>query len=97
MERKKVTRRTRIMLNHRKNKEFIDLGRFESRQPEPPEEIKEAFEEAGKLGASGERILNARLHEHRPFSPMLSGGDIDAAWEDADVGDESVGGANPTP
>lgn len=28
---------------------------------------------------------------------MLSGGDVDAAWEDADVGEESMGGENPTP
>ena len=85
------------MLHHKKNREFIDLGRFESRQPEPPAEIKEAFAEAAKLGAAGGQILNTRLREYRPFSPVLSGGDIDAAWEDADIGEESVGGANPTP
>ncbi|ALA58754.1 DUF6335 family protein [Nitrospira moscoviensis] len=30
-------------------------------------------------------------------SPVLSGGDMDAAWEQADVGTETVGGSNPTP
>lgn len=30
-------------------------------------------------------------------SPELTGGDVDAAWEYADVGEETVGGSNPTP
>lgn len=38
-----------------------------------------------------------KLRGHHSTSPTLSGGDIDAAWEDADVGEESVGGGNPTP
>ncbi len=38
-----------------------------------------------------------KLREHNATSPALSGGDVDAAWEDADVGEESVGGGNPTP
>ncbi|MBI1765188.1 MAG: hypothetical protein HYR56_27565 [Acidobacteria bacterium] len=76
----------------------IDLGRFESSQPEPSEEVKEEFAEAAKLGGpGGEFLFNARLREHHEYSPELSGGDLDAAWEDADVGEESVGGANPTP
>jgi hypothetical protein len=87
----------KIMVRNTENGGFIDLGRFESWQPEPPTEIKAEFEEAAKFGFSGERMLHSRLREHWPFSPLLSGGDIDAAWEDADVGEESVGGANPTP
>lgn len=76
----------------------IDLGRFESPHPEPSEEIKEEFAEAAKQGGSGGKyLLQTRLREHHESSPELSGGDLDAAWEDADVGEESVGGANPTP
>ncbi len=41
--------------------------------------------------------LAEKLREHTDTSPMLSGGDVDAAWEDADIGEESVGGGNPTP
>ena len=42
--------------------------------------------------------LKERLAEHHSTSPALSGGDIDAEWEDAnDSGAESVGGHNPTP
>lgn len=76
----------------------LDLGRFESLQPEPSAEIKEEFAEAAKLGGpGGEFLFNTRLRAHHEYSPALSGGDLDAAWEDADVGEESVGGANPTP
>jgi hypothetical protein len=32
-----------------------------------------------------------------PYDPKLSGGDVDAAWEHADVGEETVGGSSPTP
>ena len=30
-------------------------------------------------------------------TPTLTGGDVDAGWEYADVGEETVGGSNPTP
>lgn len=46
---------------------------------------------------AGSAALAAKFREHTDTSPELSGGDIDAAWEDADVGEESVGGGNPTP
>jgi hypothetical protein len=32
-----------------------------------------------------------------PPEAVLTGGDIDAAWDKADVGEETVGGTNPTP
>ena len=36
--------------------------------------------------------------EHTETSPALTGGDVDADWEDAyAVGDEAPGGDNPTP
>ncbi|MBK6748453.1 MAG: hypothetical protein IPG67_00120 [Acidobacteria bacterium] len=38
-----------------------------------------------------------KLIENTDSSPILSGGDVDAAWEDSAVGEESVGGENPTP
>lgn len=86
------------MARRQKTQHSIDLGRFESIQPEPSEEIREEFAEAAKLGGlGGEFLLNTRLREHHESSPELSGGDLDAAWEDSDVGEESVGGANPTP
>ncbi|MCZ7666723.1 MAG: DUF6335 family protein [Chloroflexi bacterium] len=59
-------------------------------------DIQESFAERQDMNA-GQEELQARLEEHHATSPTLSGGDIDAAWEDADVGEESVGGMNPTP
>src|SRR5690606_4625757 len=40
----------------------------------------------------------AALAEHTETGPELTGGDIDASWEDAySVGDNAPGGDNPTP
>ena len=48
--------------------------------------------------SAGSRQLAERLREHTDTSPALSGGDIDARWEDADgSGEESVAGSTPTP
>lgn len=42
--------------------------------------------------------LKERFEQHNATSPVTSGGDIDADWEEAqDSGAESVGGHNPTP
>jgi hypothetical protein len=45
----------------------------------------------------GERMAQ-KLRDHRESSPTLTGGDVDADWDDADdVGEEAVAGGNPTP
>jgi hypothetical protein len=47
---------------------------------------------------SGRRHLQESLEEHHETSPAMTGGDVDADWEDAyAVGDEAPGGDNPTP
>jgi hypothetical protein len=47
---------------------------------------------------TGREELREALREHTETSPELTGGDIDAKWEDAyAVGDEAPGGDNPTP
>ena len=47
---------------------------------------------------SGRRHLQEAIEEHHETSPALTGGDVDADWEDAyAVGDEAPGGDNPTP
>jgi hypothetical protein len=62
------------------------------------EEIKEIFEERQKLASGGRQKLKEKLNEHHSLNPDLSGGDVDAAWEDSNVaGEESVGGSAPTP
>jgi hypothetical protein len=48
--------------------------------------------------SAGSRKLSERLREHTDTNPTLSGGDIDARWEDADgSGEESVAGSVATP
>ena len=59
-------------------------------------EVLEEFIDAAKL-TSGSQLLRKELREHHATSPELSGGDIDAAWDQADVGEETVGGSSPTP
>ena len=47
---------------------------------------------------AGTRQLANRLRNHSSTSPELSGGDVDARWEDAESsGDESVGGSTAIP
>ena len=48
--------------------------------------------------SAGSQKLAERLREHTDTSPILSGGDIDARWEEADSsGEEAVAGSAPTP
>ena len=47
---------------------------------------------------SGREELRESLRQHTETGPELTGGDVDANWEDAyAVGDEAPGGDNPTP
>src|SRR4030095_12655824 len=75
----------------------IDAGKIESPIVAPNEEVQREVGEAAQLGSAGRQHMLDKLREHHSTSPALSGGDVDAAWEDADVGEESVGGGNPTP
>lgn len=75
---------------------FVDAGRAESEEFQPDEEIQEEFEEAQRLAENGEQ-WRRELAQHNSRTPELSGGDLDADWASADVGEESVGGGNPTP
>lgn len=48
--------------------------------------------------SAGSQQLAERLQNNRGTAPTLSGGDIDARWEDAESGgDETVGGSTATP
>jgi len=52
----------------------------------------------GSAARTGRANLRHAKHEHTETSPALTGGDVDADWEDAyAVGDEAPGGDNPTP
>ncbi|MFY9611145.1 MAG: DUF6335 family protein [Blastocatellia bacterium] len=78
------------------NERFIDAGTAEREQYEPDEEVQHEFDEAQRLAGGGEQ-LRRELSQHHSKTPELSGGDIDADWAGADVGDETVGGSAPTP
>jgi len=83
-------------MTNKAKEEFIDAGDAETEQFQPDEEVTEEFAEAQRLASGGEQ-LKRELREHHSRTPELSGGDIDADWAGADVGDETVGGSSPTP
>jgi hypothetical protein len=63
------------------------------------EDVQEDFAERQGLASGGRQKLEEKLNDHNhSLDPTLSGGDVDAAWDDSDVaGEESVGGSAPTP
>jgi uncharacterized protein DUF6335 len=72
---------------NRKTDVPIDLDRTD------PDLIREE-----NLAESGGRRLRREIRKHTSTGPKLTGGDVDADWQDAlDVGDEAVGGHAPTP
>jgi uncharacterized protein DUF6335 len=79
-----------------KKDEYIDAGTAESEQFEADEEVQQEFAEAQRLSSGGD-ALNRELREYHSGGPDVSGGDIDADWRRADVGEETVGGSTPTP
>jgi Family of unknown function (DUF6335) len=62
------------------------------------EDIKADFAERQDLAVGGRDELLEDLDEHHSLSPEISGGDLDASWQTANVaGEETVGGSAPTP
>jgi len=56
------------------------------------------MERRGSAARSGRAALQASLNEHTGMTPELTGGDVDANWENAYFsGEEAPGGDNPTP
>ena len=80
---------------NKSKQEFIDAGTAESEQYEADEEVQQEFEEVQRLASGGEQ-LKRELREHHSRTSELLGGDIDADWACADIGDETVGGSSPT-
>jgi hypothetical protein len=58
--------------------------------------VRAEFEEAQARGI-GVGEATRRIDVHTSESPILSGGDLDADWKRADVGEETVGGTVSTP
>ena len=72
------------------------LPELEDNVPTPPSSLDlDRTPSAARSGRMG--MASDRLH-HNETSPELTGGDVDANWENGyAVGDESPGGDNPTP
>jgi hypothetical protein len=84
-----------------RNAPGLDRSRKELRELEetitgPPSSLD--MDRNASAARSGRRHMQDALDEHTETSPALTGGDVDANWEDAyAVGDEAPGGDNPTP
>src|SRR5262245_10235269 len=64
--------------------------------PTPPSSLD--MDRSASAARSGRQVALVARSQHNDTSPELTGGDVDAHWEDAySVGDEAPGGDNPTP
>ena len=65
--------------------------------PSPPSSL-DPNRRVPSAARTGRQEMRDARREHNETSPELTGGDVDADWEDAyAVGDEAPGGDNPTP
>ena len=72
------------------------LREVEETIPGPPSSLN--MDRHGSAARTGRAVLRHAKQEHTETSPAITGGDVDADWEDAyAVGDEAPGGDNPTP
>lgn len=72
------------------------LRELEENIPTPPSSLD--LDRTASAARSGRKEMREARLEHNETSPVLTGGDVDADWEDAySVGDEAPGGDNPTP
>ena len=81
----------------RLNRARKQLRELDETVPSPPSSLD--LDRRGPSAArSGRQHLEDTKADHTETSPVLTGGDVDADWEDAySVGDEAPGGDNPTP
>lgn len=72
------------------------LREIEEGIPTPPSSLD--LDRSASAVRTGRAELTEALHEHTETSPALTGGDVDADWQNAaSSGDEAPGGDNPTP
>ena len=77
-------------------RERRQLRETEEGVPQPPSSLD--MDRHSSAARSGRAAYRHARHEHTETSPAMTGGDVDADWEDAyAVGDEAPGGDNPTP
>jgi hypothetical protein len=97
--RQRAQARTAAVLGKKPN---LDRERRTIRQeeeemvPSPPSSLN--MDRTASSVRTGRQEYEQRLREHTSTGPAMTGGDVDADWEDAEmVGDEAPGGDNPTP
>ena len=72
------------------------LREIEETVPTPPSSLD--MDRHATAARTGRADLREARREHTETSPVLTGGDVDADWQEAyAVGDEAPGGDNPTP
>lgn len=72
------------------------LREVEESIPGPPSSLD--MDRNASAARSGRRHMQNELEDHTESSPAITGGDVDADWQEAyAVGDEAPGGDNPTP
>ena len=80
----------------RLERERRQLRDIEESIPEPPSSLN--MDRRASAARTGRAEMRQARREHTETSPAMTGGDVDADWEDAyAVGDEAPGGDNPTP
>jgi Family of unknown function (DUF6335) len=78
-----------------------DNDKPEKRETDANDMIRD-YEEAPVVGEEGNQTVmewydQASQDTTVPPDAVITGGDIDAAWDQAAAGEEAVGGSNPTP
>jgi hypothetical protein len=77
-------------------RERRQLRELEESVPQAPSSLN--MDSHGSAARSGRAALLHARRNHTETNPALTGGDVDADWEDAyAIGDEAPGGDNPTP
>ena len=72
------------------------LREVEESLPGPPSSLN--MDSRSSAARTGRAEMRQARREHTQTGPAMTGGDVDADWEDAyAVGDEAPGGDNPTP
>jgi len=72
------------------------LREVEESVPQAPSSLN--MDRHGSAARTGRTVLEHARRNHTETGPAMTGGDVDADWEDAySVGDEAPGGDNPTP
>ena len=96
----KEDRHVKETKDNEKHGHFVDAGRAESEIFESDPEVAEVFEsdKHGHGARSGGQQMMREIGEQSGYSRELSGGDMDADVIDTEfVGDEAIGGDNPSP